>query len=392
MKRVFLTALALAGLLKSFSQQAPDTTHVRKLKIEEVNLVSSYYTQSGEHAAVTGGSGTQKLTDIANVFDIKLVHYDRNLRKHSYDFELGIDHYTSASSDRVDLKANSSASYSDTRIYPALTWTMENEAKGKSISAGISSSTEYDYFSVGANIGITKKTRDRSGEFSGRLQAFVDQVQLIAPEELRGGNRAEDEGASNRTTIVGSVSWSQVINKSLQVMILGDVVHQQGFLSLPFYRVYFQDGRVHQEKLPETRLKIPIGFRANCFLGDKYIIRTYYRYYKDDWGISSHTANVEVPIKINPYFSVSPFYRYYTQSGVKYFAPYGVHTAQDQYYTSNYDLSKFNSSFLGAGIRFLPPNGIMGIKQVNMLELRYGHYTKNISMNANIISVNLKFK
>ena len=41
----------------------------RKLKIEEINLVSSYYTQNGSNAAVTGGIGSEKLTDIANVFD-----------------------------------------------------------------------------------------------------------------------------------------------------------------------------------------------------------------------------------------------------------------------------------------------------------------------------------
>ena len=133
MKRILLTALGIAALLKSYSQQAPDTVTLksRKLKIEEINLVSSYYGQTGDHAAVTGGTGTQKLTDIANVFDIKLIRHDRKLRKHTYDVEVGIDHYTSASSDRVDLKANSSASFADTRIYPALTWSMENEKKRK---------------------------------------------------------------------------------------------------------------------------------------------------------------------------------------------------------------------------------------------------------------------
>ncbi len=394
MKRIFLTALGIAALLQSFSQQVPDTAALksRKLKIEEINLVSSYYGQTGDHAAVTGGTGTQKLTDIANVFDVKLTRYDRKLRKHTYDFEVGIDHYTSASSDRVDLKANSSASYADTRFYPALTWNMENETKGNTISAGVSSSAEYDYLSFGANIGITKKTKDKNGEFTGRLQTFVDQVHMIAPEELRGTGTAIDHGNSNRTTIVGSLSWSQVINKNLQVMLLTDIVHQQGFLSLPFYRVYFHDGSVHQEKLPDRRLKIPIGFRANYFLGDRFIIRTYYRYYKDDWGISSHTADLEIPVKITAFFSISPFYRYYNQTAVDYFKPYGMHAAQDQYYTSNYDLSKFNSNFFGAGIRLSPPKGLLGIQRLNMLELRYGHYSKNIGMNANIVSVNLKFK
>jgi hypothetical protein len=394
MKKIFLTVLGIAGLLKSFSQQAPDTSGFqnRKLKIEEINLVSSYYTQNGDHAAVTGGIGTQQLTDIANVFDIKLAKYDRKLRKHTFDLEVGFDHYTSASSDKVDLKANSSASHADTRIYPSLTWSMENEKKGTTFSAGVSSSSEFDYQSLGANIGFSKKTKDRNGEFSARLQGYFDQVHLIAPEELRGISGVKDHGSSSRTTMAASLSWSQVINKNLQVTFLADLVNQQGFLSLPFYRVYFADASVHQEKLPDRRFKLPLGFRANYFLGDRFIIRTYYRYYKDDWGISSHTVNLEVPVKITPFFSISPFYRFYNQTATKYFAGYQQHTAQDEYYTSNYDLSKFNSNFLGAGVRLAPPNGIFGIQHFNMIELRYGHYTKSIAMNANIITMNIKLK
>lgn len=394
MKKLFLTAFGIACLLRSFSQQTPDTTGFgsRKLKIEEINLVSSYYGQNGDHAAVTGGTGTQKLTDIANVFDIKLAKYDRKLRKHTFDVEVGIDHYTSASSDKVDLKANTSASYADTRIYPSLTWSMENEKKGKTISAGISSSTEFDYQSFGANIGFAKKTKDRNGEFSARLQAYFDQVRLIAPEELRNNGAAKDNGTEGRTTIAASLGWSQVINKNLQVALLADFVQQQGFLSLPFYRVYFTDGSVHQEKLPDSRFKIPIGLRANYFAGDHFIIRTYYRYYKDDWGISSHTVNLEVPVKITPFFSISPFYRFYNQSAVKYFAPYQQHSGATEFYTSNYDLSKFNSHFLGAGVRLAPPKGVFGIQHFNMIEIRYGHYTRDNAMNANIISLNIKLK
>ena len=126
--------------------------------------------------------------------------------------------------------------------------------------------------------------------------------------------------------------------------------------------------------------------------GDRIILRSYYRYYIDSWGLQSHTASLEMPVKIIPFFSISPFYRFYNQTAIKYFEPYGMHTAQDQYYTSNYDLSKFNSNFFGAGIRIAPPKGILGNQHFNMIEILYGHYSKNIEMNADVISMNLKFK
>ncbi|MFC4263913.1 DUF3570 domain-containing protein [Ferruginibacter yonginensis] len=398
MKKILFTAAAVFALLHTQAQTIADSTGYksRKLKFEEANLVSSYYQQDGNNAAVTGGIGSQKLTDIANVFDVKFYRYDKKFRKQTFTGEIGIDHYTSASSDRVDLKVNSSASHADTRFYPSVSWSVENENKGTTFTVGASSSTEFDYQSFGANVLFAKKTKNKNGEFSAKLQTYLDQVKLVTPIELRpaGGGRGDDYnyGTAARNTFAGSLSYAQIVNQKFHFALLADAVTQNGFLSLPFYRVYFKDGSVHQEKLPDARTKFPLGFRANYFLSDKFIIRTYYRYYTDNWGIQSNTANIEVPIKITPFISVAPFYRYYNQTASKYFAAYQTHTAANQYYTSNYDLSKFSSNFYGAGIRLVPPTGVFGLQHFSMLELRYGHYQKSIDMNANIISLNLKFK
>ena len=395
MKKILLTAASLFALLQTYSQTIGDSSGFksRKLKLEEINLVSSYYRQDGENASVTGGIGSQKLSDIANIIEVKLTKYDKKLRKHSFGIELGIDHYTSASSDKVDLKANSSASSADTRIYPALSWSVENEAKRTTLGMGLSSSTEYDYQSFGGNINFSKKSKDKNREFSASLQAYLDNVTLILPIELRpGGPGNNRQGSSARNTFNAGMSYSQIVNKRLQLMVMADFVQQQGYLSLPFHRVYFKDNSVHQEMLPGNRIKIPLGFRANYFAGDKFIIKTYYRFYTDNWGLSSHTANIEVPVKLTPFLSVAPFYRYYTQTAVKYFSAYQEHTAQEAFYTSNYDLSKFSSDFFGAGIRATPPKGVFGMKHFSMIEIRYGHYAKNINMNSDILSLNLKFK
>lgn len=396
MKRIFLTAAGLFALLQSFSQNVSDSTGFksRKLKVEEVNIIASYYRQDGDNAAVTGGIGSQKLTDVANVIDVKLLRYDRKMRKHSYTVEAGIDHYTSASSDQVDLKANSSASSADNRIYGSIGWNRENEIKGTSFGPGVSYSSEFDYQSLGFNVNFSKKSKNKNGEFTAHLQVYLDKVSLIAPEELRsaGNNGTDQRGTSARNTVAGSFSYTQVVNERLQLALLADVIAQQGYLSLPFHRVYFQDATVHQEKLPSNRVKIPVGLRASYFFGDKFIIRAYYRFYTDNWGLNSHTASIELPVKITPFISVSPFYRFYNQAAVKYFAPYQQHTAADEYRTSNYDLSAFNSNFFGAGLRFAPPKGIFGLKRFNMLELRYGHYAKNNEFNSDIISLNAKFK
>jgi Protein of unknown function (DUF3570) len=403
MKKICLVVAGLyISLLSAFSQSVPkkDSSQYksRELKIEEVNLVSSYYHQTGNNAAVTGGTGSEKLSDFANGIDIKLTRYDKKYRLHTITADLGVDTYTSASSDMIDSKANSSASSHDIRVYPSVSWAMGNEKTGNTVGLNASASKEFDYFSTGFGVSFMKKSKDNSREFGVKAQAYLDKVSLIAPVELRtininGGRRGEHDYATTpRNTFSGSFSLSQIVNQRFQLMLLLDIACQQGYLGLPFHRVYFNDNSLKAESLPNNRFKIPAGIRANYFIGDKIILRSYYRFYYDDWGLTAHTAELETVFKITPFFSVSPFYRYYTQTGVNYFAPYLVHTTTDTYYTSNYDLSRFNSHFIGAGLRFAPPKGLSGNPHIGMIELRYGHYTRSNSLNSDIITMNLKFK
>jgi hypothetical protein len=399
MKKLTLAAIGMyVSILSAFSQtnNSDSSYKQRRLKFEEANFVSSYYQQDGNNSAVEGGIGSEKLTDFSNSIDLTISGYDKKYRKHSLIFEAGVDHYTSASSDMIDPHTISSASHADTRIYPSFNWTMENEKKGTTFGAGASYSTEFDYQSIGANINFARKTKDKNGEFSAKLQAYFDQVSLIYPVELRnsgGGEHDEDNYASaSRNSFSGNLAWSQIINQRLQLVIDGELIYQKGYLGLPFHRVYFNDASVHVENLPSTRLKIPLGLRANYFIGDKFILRTWYRNYHDDWGINSNAVQVETSVKITPFFSITPFYRFYQQSATKYFAPYGAHTANDQLFTSNYDLSNFTSHFFGAGCRVAPPKGVFNQQHLSALEIRAGHYAKNNGMNSNIISLSIKFQ
>jgi hypothetical protein len=135
-----------------------------------------------------------------------------------------------------------------------------------------------------------------------------------------------------------------------------------------------------------------VGARLNWFMTNKIIFRSFYRYYFDDWGLTAHTVELELPIKITPFFSLSPFYRFYTQEAADYFAGYKQHVPTEKFYTSDYDLSKFSSNYIGAGFRFIPEKGVFHISRWNTLELRYGHYNRNDGLNSNLITLAAKFK
>jgi hypothetical protein len=112
MKKISLTLIGLYLLfLHGFSQVSDQYSNIfkaKKLKLEEVNLVTSYYTQDGNHSAVTGGIGTEKLTDYANMLELKLVGYGETGLKHTILAGMGIDHHTAASQKWISATGASS--------------------------------------------------------------------------------------------------------------------------------------------------------------------------------------------------------------------------------------------------------------------------------------------
>ncbi|NBL66077.1 DUF3570 domain-containing protein [Flavobacterium sp. NST-5] len=389
----------VSGTTTKAQEQASDSTVYKKtkLKIEEVNFISSYYSQNGDNSAVTGGLGTEKLTDIATTIDVKVSRTDRKNRKQLIGFELGVDSYTSASSDKIDPNTVSSASYQDVRVYPSLNFSSENEQKRQIIATGISASTEYDYFSLGANVGYTKYSSNKNTEFNVKAMAFFDTWKVILPIELRDNPDPEFKNGDQkpRTSYNLGFTLSQVVNRNFQMAFLLDLGYQEGLLATKFNRVYFNDSgaTVKSENLPNTRFKIPLGLRANYFMGDQFVLRSFYRYYWDNWNIQSHTVSIEPTLKLTAFSSLSIPYRFYTQTAADYFQPIYQHQLGDEYFTSDYDLSAFSSHMIGLGYKIVDSNnGLFHVKQINSLEVRYGYYSRSNGLNSHIITLAVKFK
>src|SRR5438270_5793370 len=237
MIRIPFTIIWMYLSMVVFSQTKPaDSLYKsKKLKLDEVNFVSGYYHQDGNNSAVTGGIGTENLTDFANTIELKFSKYDLKNRKHSLGFEIGIDHYTSASSDKIDPYTISSASMSDTRFYPSAYWNVQNE-KGFTKGINVSFSKEFDYTSFGIGTSFTKTSKDNNQEFTAKLQAYLDQWSVIYPIELRSSTGTDFghsgiSGYSPRNSFSGSLSFSQVVNQRFQLLFITEPTYQSGLLS-----------------------------------------------------------------------------------------------------------------------------------------------------------------
>jgi len=97
-----------------------------------------------------------------------------NSNKNSLSFGLGIDHHTSASS--AFVTTTGLGKQGGTRIYPSIDWTIENAKTGNTFGLGAYYSGEYNYKSFGADVHFSRKVNHNNGEFSVKLQTYLDNV------------------------------------------------------------------------------------------------------------------------------------------------------------------------------------------------------------------------
>lgn len=393
MRKISLSVILFAASLGAYGQK-PDTTYAKKqLARTDVYLLLSYYGQDGDHSAVTGGTGTEKLTVYAP--EINVQHHFNEANR--LEFNTGIDVITSASTDKIDFVV-SSASRRDSRIHSNLGYSHFFKKQGLTLGGATAFSIESDYTSLGGSVWARHLNPSQSREVGLSMQVFLDDlrwgrldddyrrpVTLIYPSELR---YKEWFNIYNRQSFNFEASIYQVVNQRLAIAVYPGLTYQRGLLCTPFHRVYFNDNKTTRvENLPDRRLRIPLGIQANAFLGGRWVARIYYRWYWDDMGIRAHTFDLETPVKITPVLTLLPFCRFYTQTASTYFKPYRAHSLPETYYSSDYDLSAFQSLKAGLGIRCSPYSKIWKRVDFKALELRYAFYSRTDGLTAHMITL-----
>ena len=382
-KKRYILAGLLASSMSLFAQRIATPYSKKKLRQTDVQVLFSYYTQDNNHSAVTGGIGTEDL----QVYAPQVSMDTGNDSTTVYHVDAGVDIITSASTDNIDF-VRSSASRIDARTHLNVGFNHRIRNTGTSYGVNGGLSIESDYFSRSIGVSVNHAVSP-SREFSVSFQTFFDDLRwgrlhngkpqkLIYPAELRS---TQWFTVHNRNSFNFALGWYETINTRMAIGIYPGVIYQTGLLSTPFHRVYFTDKSERVESLPTQRLKFPLGIQLNTFIGSRYILRSYYRFYWDDYGISAHTLNLELAIKTSYAFSLTPFVRLYKQTQANYFNPYGENDAMQEFYTSDYDLSKFTSYKTGLALRYTPVSS-----RFREMEIRYAYYKRSDGLEAHMIT------
>ena len=397
----------------------------RVLDKTELKILSSYYAQEGVNAAVTGGRGTEELTDIAPTISIAIPLNDDDV----LSIDASISAYTSASSSNINpfdgeqpadpFLTSTGASRQDVWASLTANYSHSSDDRNKIWSAHTSFATEYDYFSIGFGGSYTRLFNQKNTELQLKGNVFLDTWSPQYPIEFRPNFDSDDYDligeinyapnflefdSLNRNTFNLGINFSQILSKSIQTSFISDVVLQQGLLSTPHQRVMFadfEDSIIENftlgndiERLPDSRFKIALANRTNFYLNEIFILRSYYRFYTDDWGITSHTFELELPIKLGLKYTIYPSYRIYTQTKSDYFFGYNEALSTDEFYTSDFDLAEYNAHQFGLGFKYYDPLnnfkvGGFGLKSINIDFNQYSRTSQDF--NAYFTAIGLSF-
>jgi hypothetical protein len=129
------------------------------------------------------------------------------------------------------------------------------------------------------------------------------------------------------------VGVTRIVSKRALVRFGLSYTYRDGFLTDPYK---YRDSR------PDERKEWTIGTGYRHFFEEQNAaLHVDYRYFDDDWDVSSHTVDVAWQQNLGDGFLVTPFIRYYTQDNAKFFS--NLANVDNRYFADDYRLSAFGA-------------------------------------------------
>lgn len=225
--------------------------------------------------------------------------------------------------------------FDETRFAPSLTGIYTDGDDSASFGGYYSSERDYKGKAVFAN--YTRQFNEQNTALGIGISQSFDKWQPKWKRELPNNNRDETKL---------DLSVSQFLSPTLTAQLIYTYMHSKGFLSSP-YHYLVTDSYSTFERYPADRTGNAVALRFVKLLNEPTSLNFAYRYYTDNWGIVSHTLNLELYRDILSNLTLGARYRYYTQTGSDFMKDLSAYSKNDQTVAVDYRQSSFNSNTVG---------------------------------------------
>ncbi len=237
------------------------------------------------------------------------------------------------------------------------------------INWGGSLSSEIDYKSLSASATLSRDYNQRNTTLTAGLALTSDILDPIGSintpfARMIVANTATPQpkgGTDTKQTTDFIVGWTQVINRSTLMQLNYSISMASGYLTDPYKILTIIDPLTGlptsnnntnelpyvYEKRPDSRSKNALFWRGVHHLTED-VINLSYRYFWDDWGISSHTFDLHYRYELGNGSYLQPHARLYLQSAADFYR----HSLNDgealpDFASADYRLGDFTATTIG---------------------------------------------
>jgi len=218
-------------------------------------------------------------------------------------------------------------------------------------------SREYDYTSLGGSVTFSRDTNTKNTTYTGGISLNLDLIEPVGGTpvgmtempDYQGGIEKKTQGSSETKTVVDLLfGVTQVLDRQSLLQINYSIGSNKGYLTDPYKLLSIidddplnaiPDGQIinpgntdgpsyRHENRPDSRLSQSIYAKfIHQFTED--VVYLIYRYFWDDWNITSHTVDFRYRFELGNGHYLQPHLRYYIQSGADFYKSYLLDSEDD---------------------------------------------------------------
>ena len=275
----------------------------------------------------------------------------------------------------------------ETRTMPTFSGKYYFDDTSLAFSGGMSE--EPDFLANFGSVNVSHELNNKLTTLNAGYNVSSNQI-TRSTDHIHGASEDHDHGNNpeypslNETSLFNgfNLGFSQVLNKNTLFQTTANYTNQSGYLSNPYKFVYIRGEvtaaeyyelqqasggksidwnsitqlemvgtELFREVRPEQRNLWSLSNRINQNIPTlDATVHADYRFYVDDWGINSHTLELKWFQSLPMGITITPSFRYYSQSQADFFAPYFLAPRADGHYSSDFRLADFGA--VSGGITF----------------------------------------
>jgi len=253
-------------------------------------------------------------------------------------------------------------------LYTGIDYSRESDFDSKAVSAEYMHYTDKSH-NQSINLGVSYSTNE------------------ILSYNYDTGSGASQKETSTSINIQAGIS--QIINDHSLLKVEGFTILDDGYLTNPHANIVRDYGTATQnlitENRPDKRTAYGVNLKYISMFGDNLSFKTNYRFYTDDWDVTSHTLDNDIYYSLNKKITLGAGFRIYTQSEANFYNKKKDFFTDEKFASSDERLSQFDALTYKASIDF---------KQNDSISYNLGgeFYSQSTGLDATMFTAGMKYR